>query len=213
MYTDRVSVREPILDLSWEVRGYEILTDRNVILGNREFIFSNLPEFLDLILFEIHSEEAKKESKDIFVNIRPQTLVAFKGRLSRFISPNLVVEIREDHADVEILRSIGELKDKTGLRICVDDFGTGSSNIERLLLLKPDFVKLDMRVFSPLPYACRKLVLKNLVDAIRTMTDAVVIFEKVEKLEDLEIASEVGADLWQGFLSRYKLQGMYYFYC
>ncbi len=196
-----LSRREPILDLFWHVWGYEILTDSGVILGDREFIFDNLSEFLDILLFEIHTEYAE-ELKDtyIFVNIRPTTFILFADRIRRLVKPNLVIEIREDRTDARILESIGEVKEKLGVKLCIDDFGTGSSNIERLILLRPDFVKVDMRVLSPLPYACRKSALKNLASLIYETTRAQVILEKVENPEDLDIAAEIGISLWQGFL-------------
>ena len=198
--------KEPILDLFWNVWGYEILTERNVILGNREFIFSNLSEFLDLILFESHAEELiDKEHVYLFFNLKPTTLLTFSNRIGRFASSNMVVEIREDHVDRESLLRIRETKLNLGLKICVDDFGTGGSNVERIVLLQPDFVKIDMKVFSGLPYPCRKSALKSLVNLIWDTTRAQVILEKVENPEDLEIAGEIGINLWQGFLSYKKV--------
>lgn len=195
--------KEPILDLFWKVWGYEILTERNVILGNREFVFSNLSEFLDLILFESHAEDLIfKEDSYLFFNLRPTTLLVFSRRIGRLARPNLVIEIREDHVDRESLVRIREIKLSLGLKVCVDDFGTGGSNVERIVLLQTDFVKIDMRVFSGIPYPCRKSALRNLVNLIRDTTRAQVILEKVENPEDLEIAGEIGVNLWQGFLSR-----------
>ena len=200
--------KEPILDLFWKIWGYEVLTERNVILGDREFIFSNLNEFLDLILFETHAEDLiPGEDSYLFFNLKPSTLLAFSKRISRFVSPNLVVEIREDHVDKESLVRIREVKLSLGLKICVDDFGTGGSNVERIVLLQPDFVKIDMKVFSRIPYPCRKSALKNIVNLIWDTTRAQVILEKVENPEDLEIAGEIGVNLWQGFLSRKRIQG------
>ena len=193
--------KEPILDLFWNVWGYEVLTERSVILGDREFIFANLSEFLDLILFESHAEDLiQKERAYLFFNLKPTTLLMFSNRISRLAKPNMVIEIREDHVERESLVRIRERKLKLGLKVCVDDFGTGSSNVERIVLLQPDFVKIDMKVFSGVPYPCRKSALKSLVNLIWDTTRAQIILEKVENPEDLEIAGEIGVSLWQGYL-------------
>ncbi len=205
METPPLYRKEPILDLLWKVWGYEILTDRSVILGDREFIFANLSEFLDLILFETHAETLLFE-RDVylFFNLKPKTLLAFESRIRRFAKPNLIIEIREDGVTREDLTKLRSIKRGSNLKICVDDFGTGSSNVERLILIEPDFVKIDMKVFSGLPYPCRKSALKNLVNLIRDTTRSQIILEKVENPEDLEIAGEIGVNLWQGFLYHRK---------
>ena len=194
-------IKEPILDLLWRVWGYEVLTGRDVILGDREFIFSNLNEIIDFILFETHVEELIHEN-DVYLsfNLKPQTLLAFGKRLERYTAPNLIIEVREDNVPLKELYELKHLKESLNLALCIDDFGVGNANLERLFLLEPDFVKIDMKVFSKLPYACRKSALKNIVNLIRDTTRSQIIFEKVENPEDIEIAGEIGVNLWQGFL-------------
>ena len=126
----------------------------------------------------------------------------FRNRIAEVVPPNAVLEIREDSVGNDCLLKLREFKEKTGIKICVDDFGTGGSNLERLILLKPDFVKIDMKVLSFLPYACRKKALRDVTSLVRETTQAQIILEKVENPEDLQIAKEVGIPLWQGYLSK-----------
>ncbi len=195
--------REPILDTFGTLWGYELLIGNGVVFGDREKFFDNLNEVLDFIFFQTHLESFDPSERGYyFINVKPKTLMLFGDRIAQMVPTNAVLEIREDSVGNSCLLKIREFKERTGIKICVDDFGTGGSNLERLVLLKPDFVKIDMKVLSFLPYACRKKALKDVTSLVRETTQAQIIFEKVENPEDLQIAKEVGVTLWQGYLSR-----------
>ena len=195
--------REPIFDTFGTLWGYELLIGNGVVFGDREKFFDNLNEVLDFIFFQTHLESFDPSERGYyFINVKPKTLMLFGDRIAQMVPTNAVLEIREDSVGNSCLLKIREFKERTGIKICVDDFGTGGSNLERLVLLKPDFVKIDMKVLSFLPYACRKKALKDVTSLVRETTQAQIIFEKVENPEDLQIAKEVGVTLWQGYLSR-----------
>ena len=83
--------------------------------------------------------------------------------------------------------------------ISLDDFGQGASNLERVWLLEPDYVKLDkvlMRRALMRPALRDKLT--ELV-AILKLHGAKVVGEGIESEMQLDIARAAGCDFVQGF--------------
>ncbi|PXX40115.1 MULTISPECIES: EAL domain-containing protein [Aquitalea] len=86
-----------------------------------------------------------------------------------------------------------------GFRIALDDFGQGASNLERVWLLEPDYVKLDkvlMRHALMRPGVRDKLA--RLVDILH-LHGAKVVGEGIESAMQLDIARAAGCDFVQGF--------------
>ena len=86
-----------------------------------------------------------------------------------------------------------------GFKIALDDFGQGASNLERVWLLEPDYVKLDkvlMRHALMRPGVRDKLA--RLVDILH-LHGAKVVGEGIESAMQLDIARAAGCDFVQGF--------------
>lgn len=86
-----------------------------------------------------------------------------------------------------------------GFQIALDDFGQGASNLERVWLLEPDYVKLDkvlMRHALMRPGVRDKLA--RLVDILH-QHGAKVVGEGIESAMQLDIARAAGCDFVQGF--------------
>jgi len=86
-----------------------------------------------------------------------------------------------------------------GFKIALDDFGQGASNLERVWLLEPDYVKLDkvlMRHALMRPSVRDKLA--RLVDILH-LHGAKVVGEGIESAMQLDIARAAGCDFVQGF--------------
>jgi EAL domain-containing protein (putative c-di-GMP-specific phosphodiesterase class I) len=62
----------------------------------------------------------------------------------------VVIEITESQGDIEMLKDMVAVYHEAGLMVAVDDFGAGASQVDRVEALRPDIVKLDMRLFSRL---------------------------------------------------------------
>jgi len=60
----------------------------------------------------------------------------------------IIIEITEDHADLAKLTEIVKRYRKQGLRVALDDFGAGSSQLQRVMAIQPDIIKIDMRLFK-----------------------------------------------------------------
>ena len=89
---------------------------------------------------------------------------------------------------------------EAGARIAIDDFGAGYSQLDRVLALQPDILKLDMRLFQE---AARGGPSGEVVKALALMAEKTgcwIIAEGVETNAELDFALECGARYVQGYL-------------
>jgi hypothetical protein len=89
---------------------------------------------------------------------------------------------------------------QAGARIAIDDFGAGYSQLDRVLALQPDILKLDMRLFQQ---AARGGPSSEVVKALAQMAEKTgcwIIAEGVETEAELDFALECGARYVQGYL-------------
>jgi EAL domain-containing protein (putative c-di-GMP-specific phosphodiesterase class I)/GGDEF domain-containing protein len=92
-----------------------------------------------------------------------------------------------------------------GFRIAIDDMGTGYSALHVLAELQPDFIKLDKMLVRDLP---DEPIKRNLVSAITRFardSQSLVIAEGVETEDEVEVLSELGIELQQGFFFGYPV--------
>lgn len=88
---------------------------------------------------------------------------------------------------------------KLGVRISIDDFGTGQAAIGYLKDLPIDVIKIDRSYVSGTDRDARDGAIAAGMAALANRLDAVVIAEGVESLEQWELAREWGAAECQGF--------------
>lgn len=86
-----------------------------------------------------------------------------------------------------------------GALIAVDDWGRGYSNVERVLRLRPEVVKLDRSLLTGLDETGRQEALRTLVGWARSM-GAQVCAEGVESPAQWATLRELGIQLGQGYL-------------
>ena len=152
----------------------------------------------------------RSDGRLLFVNVHPLELLddALTDRtrpLSR-IANRVVLEITEratfDGIKTLVRDRIARLRD-LGFRIAMDKLGTGSSALTNLILLEPDFVKLD-RVLTK---GVDKIPLKqqqvaSMLDVCRDL-GIVAIAKGVETVREYRTLRDLGCELLQGFwLSR-----------
>ena len=112
----------------------------------------------------------------------------------------IIIEITEGHADLTKLTELVRRYRKQGLRVALDDFGAGSSQLQRVMAIKPDIIKIDMRLF-------KKATKGGIVGEVVTMmtrlgkrTGCQIICEGVETEEEFLFGLNCGAQYMQGFL-------------
>lgn len=114
----------------------------------------------------------------------------------------IILEITEsallsDRESVAVRLAI--LRD-AGLRIAVDDFGTGYASLAYLTSLPLDMLKIDRGLIVNIAERERdRIVVKALVQLARELGLKVVV-EGVETNEQLALVTEWGCELYQGFL-------------
>ncbi len=112
----------------------------------------------------------------------------------------LVIEITEGQGSISAIKRYVEHYREEGMRIAIDDFGAGYSELNRVVAIEPDLIKLDMRFFKS---AIEGGIANEAVRAITYMaerTGCEVLCEGVETEEEFYFAIDCGATLIQGFL-------------
>lgn len=93
--------------------------------------------------------------------------------------------------------NIGELCDR-GFNFSLDDYGTGYSNIRRVVTLPLSIVKLDKCLVDDMDNESMWIVIKNTVNMLKHMNKKILV-EGVETKEAFDRFSLLGCDYIQGF--------------
>jgi len=151
-------------------------------------------------LFERH--------RDFYISVNVPPTIIGSGRLRSILDSfklsnhahRLVCEITERQALTDAGRAALTHARDMGIRIAMDDFGTGHSGLKQLIGLQLDILKLDKSQIDPLmkdPTADR--VLRGVV-ALAGALRLKVIAEGVEKPEQAFFLRAAGVDGGQGWL-------------
>jgi EAL domain-containing protein (putative c-di-GMP-specific phosphodiesterase class I) len=113
---------------------------------------------------------------------------------------NLLLEIKEDEIfDSENLDKFCINFKEKGFLIVLDDFGIGSSNFDRINLVRPDIIKIDKALFHNIK---DNHINQEVIRAIASMSSSIgtrALAEGVEELEAITICMSMGINLFQGF--------------
>jgi EAL domain-containing protein (putative c-di-GMP-specific phosphodiesterase class I) len=146
----------------------------------------------DVALFvNVHPEELS----DRWL-VRPDDPIGFHKRL-------VYLEITESAtmAYLDVCQSVlKELCVRSNARLVIDDFGAGYSNLERLVLLEPAVVKLDLALVRGIHRERRKQIVTRHMVSLCKELGATVVAEGVETLEELQCVRDLGVDYAQGYL-------------
>ncbi len=143
--------------------------------------------------------------KRIFINSIPKTVLSEDDRKSvnqllTTYSDRVVVEMTEQAElnDPE-LDAIKKMYSELGVKIAIDDYGTGYSNIQNLLRYMPDYVKIDRSLLSGIQNDQKKRhFVREIIDFCHD-NNILALAEGVETEEELHTVIKLGADLIQGY--------------
>jgi EAL domain-containing protein (putative c-di-GMP-specific phosphodiesterase class I) len=144
----------------------------------------------------------------LFLNLTPENFVdsgyapqlASIARNSGVRPEEIVIELLESGgSDVSAFAHATQAFRAHGFLVAVDDFGAGHSNLDRLLTLRPDIVKLDRSLIHAHQPDLRESVMPKLVSLLHE-AGMLVVAEGIETEEDLLLAARSGVDFVQGFL-------------
>lgn len=115
-------------------------------------------------------------------------------------SDSIIEEINESMVkDINSLQTFISLHRSYGFIIAMDDIGAGHSNLNRVAIVRPDFLKIDRALVKDLDKEYYKQeVFKSLINLARN-TGALVVAEGVEGMEEAIAAMDFGVDMIQGF--------------
>lgn len=112
----------------------------------------------------------------------------------------VVIEITETAGQLKPLQRLVKEYHAGGLRVAIDDFGAGNSQLDRIIALAPDIIKLDMRLFKN---AARGGLPADVLLGMMAITERAgfeVVCEGVETLEEFCFGIDCGANYMQGYL-------------
>lgn len=216
------SLMQPIVDAKNQshIMGYEFLirglhTDGTDIEAPTLFATAEKCEMLyalDMAAGESATRTARMHDikEDVFVNVLPRTIGDESGLDAWLQAVMAAAEIRPEQIVFELVESqqladVGALKTLVsklhdqGIRVAMDDFGSGFNNLVGLVEVAPDFIKIDKSLVDDLSHDHRKSkLIANLVDSAK-QSDIAVIAEGVEDAETAGILVDVGVDYLQGY--------------
>lgn len=145
----------------------------------------------------------------IFINVRPQTLIAhdffpwFKAMLKKnqILPEQIVIEVTEQYCNISetaMTKQCDYLRTQ-GLRLAIDDFGSGISNLSMLEIMRPSYIKVSGRFIKNSHQDQRKQkIIKNILD-LADAFNIIPIVESIESKEEWLQVTSLGARLGQGF--------------
>lgn len=113
---------------------------------------------------------------------------------------NIAVEILESKIENNrMLEIITEKYSALGMFVVLDDFGALHSNLNRLVISKPDIIKIDRSLIHNVSQSYyQQSIIKSIIDLAKKI-GSLTLAEGVETKEDVLKCHELGADLFQGF--------------
>ncbi|MBA5983139.1 EAL domain-containing protein [Pseudomonas sp. MD195_PC81_125] len=139
-----------------------------------------------------------------------QPLPSLKQMLRHDVDPQRIVfEITELGGNSQRLAEVVARYRDAGARIAIDDFGAGYSQLDRVLALQPDILKLDMRLFQAAALGGPSSDVVKALAQMAEKTGCWIIAEGVETEAQLNFALECGSRYVQGFLFARAQEALY----
>ncbi|MBA3511623.1 EAL domain-containing protein [Sphingomonas sp.] len=154
--------------------------------------------------------EGPLKSLDLSINLLPQDL-ARAGYDQWLLDEIDIAGIDPRRITVEITESallsdsdsiaerLGRLR-AAGIRVAVDDFGTGYASLAYLTSLPLDILKIDRGLVADIVGGTRDRIVVKAMIALARELDLQVVVEGVESTAQLALLADWGCDLYQGFL-------------
>ena len=114
---------------------------------------------------------------------------------------DLVLEVSENESieNFDVFREVADSCRDLGIRIAIDDAGTGYASLESIMEIAPDFVKLDMLLVRGIEAdPARKEIVRAML-AVATGIGAQLIAEGIETEQELRALRDIGVRYGQGF--------------
>lgn len=164
---------------------------------------------LNLKMLEMVLNDFEHSSYTVSINLSALDIAsekfrnALRERISTYKNPgNLVFEILED----EYFQDVKELKDFIkevrgyGVKVAIDDFGAGYSNMLEIVAINPDFIKIDGSIIKGVHNNKDNRTILEVISILGEKLSVPLIAEFVENQEIQDVLIECGVAYSQGFL-------------
>lgn len=179
-------------------------------------IFSYLKTAKDIKIYEKLTQAMirqvfvlmKKNSYEFSINLdyedlsNPKITRLLEESIKNFPKPDRIIfEIVESEFidDFSIVESFARMMRAYGVKIAIDDFGSGFSSMENILKLKPEIIKIDGTLIKNLDtQGDSKILVRNIISMAKEL-NASCVAEYVHNEEICNICRELQIDYLQGF--------------
>jgi diguanylate cyclase (GGDEF)-like protein len=214
------TVFQPIVHLeTGEIFGYEALTrgQRETGMESPATLFAVADEVsltfeLDRACFRgaLRSAAGLEPVHRLFVNLLPHSFYDgsfIEGEIGQLLEgalltpANIVFEITERLAieNFASFRRVLAAYAAQGFGVAIDDVGTRHSNLETVLSLRPDFIKLSDVLIRGVARSTVKREMLRSLGRIAEAVDAVIVAEGIETADDLLCLRDLGIRYGQGY--------------
>ncbi len=173
---------------------------------------TRISEIIQLKVFQDMSQwqEAGLKLLPISINAAPVEFLrdnyaeTLLNRLAQFKIPHPLIEIEiteqslSEHGSDYVIRALNLLK-QSGVKISLDDFGTGHSSLTRLRDYPVDCLKIDRNFIKNIPDSSSDLAIVKAICQIGASIALDILVEGIERPEQLEVLKTCDCSTGQGF--------------
>jgi EAL domain-containing protein (putative c-di-GMP-specific phosphodiesterase class I)/ActR/RegA family two-component response regulator len=225
------SVLQPVVKLQRGGAPYELFGVEGLARGPATSLLGNPQLFLsyaahkellfeaDLICIRAALAEVQRLGRVVntFLNVQPRSLSnpEFTDTLDQAVREaglgrhNVILELTEQQTILNpgaFATALQQLRER-GFRIALDDYGEGSSNLNLLLDLRPEYLKISGTFCRNLDRDPFKQTLVQSTAEMAARIGVATIMEAVETAAEAEVLHQLGIDFGQGFFFLEPLSG------
>lgn len=193
------ALMRPVSDICpspYHIMKYAELTDRLDDVENATF--KNVLNIIDKSTIELNG-------RSVFINSIPTASIhedsweEINVLLTKHSSSVVVEMTEQSELSEEELENIKSIYDNLNVKLAIDDYGSGYSNVQNLLRYMPDIVKIDRSLISDIHNERKKRhFVKEIVEFCHD-NGIKALAEGVETSEELRAVILIGVDFIQGY--------------
>jgi EAL domain-containing protein (putative c-di-GMP-specific phosphodiesterase class I) len=158
---------------------------------------------LELLAFRRAADHLEQVPGYVAINFSPETLMGERCRelLADLPAERVLLELSEHEPveDYDGLAAALEPLRAAGMRLAIDDVGSGFSSLRHIVLTAPDVIKLDRSIVAGISTdRVLQTLVRSMVDLGRSV-GARSVAEGIETAEDALALCEAGVDYGQGW--------------
>ncbi|MDF3001173.1 MAG: diguanylate cyclase/phosphodiesterase [Bacillota bacterium] len=215
-YQQIISIsRKMVIGIEGLIRGVNPYTDR--LIAPKRLFHTAEEKKVSLELDRACREEILKDfgrvysrnpEKMLFLNLNAAVLEDsigsgyFLEQVEKYNIPSshIVIEVSERYVvNDHTLKQFADVHKKHGFLVALDDVGTGFSNMDRILLVKPDIIKIDYSLVNNIQNDFYKQGIFKSFVILANKIGALIIAEGVETEEEAIQVLRLGGHMIQGF--------------